>query len=78
MNKGTVTIDGKTYNCEVVNGERFIDGKTVDEFMKSLPTDTIQRLAQVGEKALIDEKQCKKNQENGYQEMLSELEFLDY
>lgn len=54
--KGTVRIGGKSYPVEVVNGERFIDGKTVDEFMKSLSVDEVMDMAQIGHAALKDEK----------------------
>lgn len=34
--KGKVSIAGKEYTCEVINGVRYIDGVTVYEFAKRL------------------------------------------
>lgn len=34
--KGKITISGKVYECEVRNGVRYVDGKTVPEFAKTL------------------------------------------
>lgn len=73
--KGEIWIDGKKYSCEVINGERFIDGKTVNEFMRALPVETLVRLAKVGKKALQDEKQG--NLDTDYQGDLSQMEFLE-
>lgn len=48
MNKGTATIGGIKYTVEVKNGVRYIDGKTVDEFLKGLPITTLAECAIVG------------------------------
>lgn len=31
--KGKLTLGNKEYECEVIDGVRYIDGKTVDEFI---------------------------------------------
>ena len=46
--KGIATIAGKKYPCEVRNGIQYIDGKTVDEFMDTLPADVLMDMARVG------------------------------
>jgi hypothetical protein len=76
-NMAEIKIDGKTYPCEVIDGERFIDGKTADEFMRSLPPETLMRLAQVGKTALKDERDGKQKEFNNYQGELSALEFIE-
>lgn len=35
--KGKLTLGNKEYECEVIDGVRYIDGKTVDEFYNELP-----------------------------------------
>lgn len=55
--KGTVRIEGKTYSCEVINGERFIDGKPIDEFMETLHPQTVEDMAVIGKHALIQERE---------------------
>lgn len=74
--KGEVWIDGVKYSCEVKNGERFIDGKTIDEFYKSLPIDTICRLAKIGLTAYKDK--LTGNTDTDYQGDLSQMEFLEH
>lgn len=34
--KGKITLSGKQYDCEIINGKPYIEGKTVDEFVKTL------------------------------------------
>lgn len=47
---------GKEYDVAVINGERFIDGKTVEEFMKTLTPDELTKSAIIGIEALRDER----------------------
>lgn len=61
--KGTVTIAGNTYSCEVRNGIRYIAGLTVEEFMDGLTSPVspfhrtvLEDMAQVGAHALRLEK----------------------
>lgn len=46
--KGKITIGGKTYECEVIDGIRYVDGKTIDEFMRTLPIEDIINVAMAG------------------------------
>lgn len=50
--KGKITISGKVYECEVRNGVRYIDGKTVPEFAKTLSPSELMDLAIVGAMAV--------------------------
>lgn len=50
-----IQIGTKKYSCEVKDGVRYIDGKTVDEFLKMLPLDEVIKMAKVGTMALEDE-----------------------
>lgn len=50
----TVTIGGKNYPVEIVNGERMIDGKTVDDFMKTLCTEDLLDLGILGAKVMAN------------------------
>jgi hypothetical protein len=50
--KGKVSIAGKEYTCEVINGVRYIDGVTAYEFAKRLSTMEFIELSEVGSKAL--------------------------
>lgn len=54
--KGKITIAGKTYDCEVRNGVRYIDGVTSDEFIKRLPFDEVLNLCMTGIVAVEAEK----------------------
>lgn len=54
--KGVVRIAGKEYPCEVIDGVRYIDGMTVSEFMETLDTDTLIKLAKIGKTAIEFEK----------------------
>jgi hypothetical protein len=66
--KGTIRINGKKYKVEVVNGQRYIDGMTVEAFVDQLDKITQIELAEVGQQAIIDEKKGTKN--GGYQKMM--------
>lgn len=68
MNKTQVTINGKKYSVKIIAGVRYINGKTIDEFLEGLDPITVCELAEVGYQAVIDErwgtKPCK------YQKMM--------
>jgi hypothetical protein len=68
MYKGEIKLSGKIYKVAVINGQRYIDDKPMEEFMKTLDPITINELAIVGEQAIIDEKKGTKN--NSYQKMM--------
>lgn len=75
MNKkytGKVNIDSKTYDVEVRDGERYIDGVTVEEFMKRLTPDQMVRAARVGVMALKDERDGVKSPKGKYQYYMNE------
>lgn len=61
----TITISGKTYNVEIKNGIRFIDGKNIDDFINSLPLESVIEMAKVGHATLKGE--------NNPQKMANEL-----
>ena len=54
--KGKLTLGNKEYECEVIDGVRYIDGKTVDEFYNELPIEEVIKLVRVGFEALKAEK----------------------
>lgn len=33
IHKGQITVGNKTYQVEVIDGIRYVDGKTIDEFL---------------------------------------------
>ena len=70
--KGMVDINGKKYPVEVRNGERFIDGQPVEEFIKTLDADTLSRAARVGEMAIKDEMGITKYAKGKYQYYINE------
>lgn len=49
--KGKISIGGKTYECEVIDGIRYVDGKTIDEFMDTISIEDVMNLAIVGSSA---------------------------
>ena len=53
--KGTINLDGKTYEVEVKDGVRYIEGKTVDEFIETLTKDQLDRSAAMGLMAIKHE-----------------------
>lgn len=55
--KGQIRVAGRTYECEVINGVRYIDGKTVEEFYQSLDPITRMKFALLGAAAIDCEKQ---------------------
>lgn len=57
--KGKATISGRTYDVEVRDGIRYIDGVTVDEFHKRLSESEIRDLARVGAEAVDAEREGK-------------------
>lgn len=54
--RGAVRIGGKEYPCKVVDGVRYINGLTVNDFFNTLDIDTIINLAKIGEAAIEFEK----------------------
>jgi len=70
--KGTVMIGGKPIECEVKNGVPYIDGKTVDEFMKTLTPEQIMQFAVVG-KAVVEDKIDGVGKPRSPQKMLNEF-----
>ncbi len=68
MKKSHITLNGKKYPVEIVAGERFIDNKTVSEFVEELDPITICELAEVGYQAVIDE--INETKPKGYQKMM--------
>lgn len=54
--KGKLTLRNKEYECEVIDGVRYIDGKTVDEFYNELPIEEVIKLVRVGFETLKAEK----------------------
>ncbi len=70
---GTATIAGKKYPCEVnKDGVPFIDGKTVDEFMKTLTPDELVQCAMVGG-FVMDDVINKDTKPRSPQRMMNEL-----
>lgn len=57
--KGKATISGRTYDVEVRNGIRYIDGVTVDEFTRRLSQSELLYLALIGAEAVDAERECK-------------------
>lgn len=55
--KGQIRVAGRTYECEVIDGVRYIDGKTVEEFYQSLDPITRMKFALLGATAIDSEKQ---------------------
>lgn len=72
IRSGRVRILGKIYACTVINGERFIDGKTVEKFMQTLPLETVAQFAVLGCIALSDEKQGRKRKNGAYQKFIDQ------
>lgn len=54
--KGLAKIGSKVYKCHVVDGIRYIDGKTVDEFIKTLSPELIVEMFFAGVEAIKKEK----------------------
>lgn len=50
-----VKINDKFYKVEIINGERIVEGKTVDEFLDTLPWKDIVYLAKYGWNTFSDE-----------------------
>lgn len=55
--KGKITISAKTYDCEVRNGVRYIDGKMVTEFANTLSYHELLEISMVGAMAVEAEKE---------------------
>jgi CxxC motif-containing protein len=74
MKKTTIRISGKEYSVAVIGGQRYIDGKTVEEFMKELDPLTIFELAQIGKMAITDE--IKGTKPRKYQKMMDRFNLM--
>lgn len=46
--KGRVKIGNREYDCEVINGERYIDGLPASEFLDRLPIEEVMKFALTG------------------------------
>lgn len=46
--KGKVKIGDREYDCEVINGERYIDGIPASEFIDRLPIEEVLKFALTG------------------------------
>lgn len=46
--KGQITIGDTTYQVEVINDIRYIEGKTIDEFFDTLPIEDVLKLSHIG------------------------------
>lgn len=57
--KGKLKFGNKTYECEVRDGIRYIDGKTVDEFLATLDEGYGKLLSGIGQKILSGKKKVK-------------------
>lgn len=55
--KGQIRVAGQTYECEIIDGARYIDGKTVEEFYQSLDPITRMKFALLGAATIDCEKQ---------------------
>jgi len=45
---GVLTIQGKKYNCQVVNGVRFVEGQPIDDFLGTLHYSALVELCEAG------------------------------
>jgi hypothetical protein len=72
--KTTIRVNNKIHNVEIINGQQYIDGKTVDEFMDELDPLTLIDFANVGRAALIDSSKGTKT--HGYQKMMDRFSIM--
>ena len=56
IHKGKIRIGKTTYDCEVKNGIRYVDGMTVEKFWGTLSEEDKLTMEKVGKMALEDEK----------------------
>lgn len=54
--KGKLTLFGVTYDVEIINGERRINGMSLLEFVLSLPREQKLEFAKIGARALDAER----------------------
>lgn len=71
--KGQIKIGNNSYHVEVINGIRYIEGKTIDEFFLTLPIEEVNKLYHIGKQAIEDEKDGLQDTDCGYQQMLNNL-----
>ena len=67
INKATVVLGGKKHTVEIMNGERFVDGKPIDEFIDNCDPILLVELCRIGMQALRDEQRGTKPR--SYQKM---------
>lgn len=67
---GRLRIGGKIYACSVIDGVPYIDGKTVEEFEKTLSWADRIACAIVGKRVVENVKSGKKKSEREYQELM--------
>ena len=63
---GVLTIQGKKYNCQVVNGVSFVEGQPIDDFLDTLDYKALVELCKVGISIL-------RNEGNSPQKMMDEF-----
>lgn len=54
--KGQLTLCGITYCVEVINGVRYINGKSVSDFVDTLSIEQVREFAKIGARALDAER----------------------
>ena len=70
-NTGTIKLNGKIYRVDVENGIRYIDGKTLDQFVETLDAVSLVDCAKVGIQVVRDI--LEDNHEKTYQQVSNEL-----
>ncbi len=71
--KGKLRLNGKTYHCAVINGERYINGIPAYDFLRNLPPVEIADLQFIGRVALEDAVIGVKQNAKRYNEIADEL-----
>lgn len=71
--EGVVELGGKKFTVSVVDGVRYIEGQTIDEFMESCSTETLHALSKLGAIAMQDSISGKKVPAKKYQYLASEF-----
>lgn len=73
IHKGQIKIGNNSYQVEVIDGIRYVDGKTIDEFFDTLPIEDVMKFYHIGKQAIEDEKDGLQNIDCGYQQMLKNM-----
>ena len=71
--EGKVKISGKEYPVAVIKGARYIDGKTPEEFLKTLSPREQAAFFVIGMTALKDEAKKEKPIVDKYQNMVNQM-----